>query len=293
MPDLRALLETIAQGFANARSLDIESRTNARREAQLLAAAVLNVSPGELSRRLHTAVSPADESAIAVAAERRKRGEPLAYATGWAAFRHLVLRVDHRVLIPRPETEVVVDAALAVSASRPGGIAVDVGTGSGAIALALAAEGRFDSVWGTDLSSDALCVASANRSALPPASAPVFFASGADFAPFPNQRARVIVSNPPYIAFDEAAVLPASVRDWEPPMALFAEDNGMACYEVLLAGARHHLEPDGWIVLEVDSRRAGATADRARHFGYVDIRIIKDLSNRDRVLVARHAVTVA
>lgn len=288
---MRALLTTVAQELAESDKVDPESRRNARREATLLAAAVLEVSPGELSRRLDTVPSPHERGAIDRAVRRRSRGEPLAYAVGTAAFRNLVLHVDARVLIPRPETEIVVDVVLALVDGLAGGLAVDIGTGSGAIALALATEGHFDAVWGTDVSSDALAVAETNRRLLPASAAPVTFACGTDFAPLPPQRARVIVSNPPYIAFDEAAALPASVRDWEPPLALFAADRGMARYEVLLAGAASHLEPAGWIVLEVDSRRATETATRAAHYGFADIRLVKDLSDRDRVLVARCAAT--
>ncbi len=288
---MRVLLAMVGQELAESDKLDPEARRNARREATLLVAAVLDVSPGELSRRLDTLPSPKERAAIGNAARRRSRGEPLAYAVGVAAFRDLVLHVDARVLIPRPETEIVVDVVLALTAGRAGGLAVDIGTGSGAIALALATEGHFDTVWGTDVSLDALAVAETNRRLLPASAAPVNFACGTDFAPLPQQLARVIVSNPPYIAFDEAAALPASVRDWEPPLALFAADRGMARYEVLLAGAASHLEPDGWIVLEVDSRRATETATRASHYGFADIRLVKDLSDRDRVLVARCIAT--
>ena len=288
MPDLRALLERIALQFANSASLDHESRQQARRESRLLAAAVLDVAPGTLTRRLDMPLAASEVEHIQRAADRRTRGEPLAYAVGTAAFRHLVLQVDHRVLIPRPETEIVVETVLAVTAARRGGLAVDIGTGSGAIALALASEGHFDEVWGTDVSSDALSVAESNRQCLAATASPVTFACGADFAPMPMRRARVIVSNPPYIAFDEAAALPASVRDWEPSVALFAGEQGMARYDVLLAGAPGHLEANGWVVLEVDSRRSDATARLAIAYGYVDVRLVKDLSNRDRVLVARH-----
>ena len=288
---MRTLLATVAHDLAESGWLDPESRRHARREASLIAAAVLDVSPGQLSRQLDTMPSPQERRAIERAARRRSRGEPLAYAVGTVAFRDLVLHVDARVLIPRPETEIVVDVVLAVTAGGAGGLAVDIGTGSGAIALALATEGRFHAVWGTDVSSDALAVAETNRRLLPASAAPVTLACGTDFAPLPRQRARVIVSNPPYIAFDEAAALPPSVRDWEPPLALFAADRGMARYEVLFAGAANHLEPDGWLVLEVDSRRANETAKRAEHYGFADIRLVKDLSDRDRVLVARCAAT--
>lgn len=289
---MRALLEEVTTLLGAATLLDAETRADARREAQLLVCGVLDCAPGELSQRLDRDVPFTQRDRILAAAHRRARGEPLAYCTGTAAFRHLVLHVDERVLIPRPETEVVVGEALRVTASQPGGIAVDIGTGSGAIALALASEGRFERVIATDVSADALDVARDNASQLPPGSAPVEFRAGTDVVPLNGVLARVIVSNPPYIAYDEAAALPASVRDWEPSTALFATDGGMARYDALLNGAAPHLEPDGWLVLETDSRRAGETMRRALQAGYRNARIMQDLSGRDRVLVLqRPAIT--
>ena len=232
----RQLLTQVAAKLADAAALEPDVRADAQREARLLVAGVQDWSPGQLAHQID-AVAPASAVPhVAAATARRVRGEPLAYAVGTAAFRHLTLQVDARVLIPRPETEVVVGEALAATADRPGGIAVDIGTGSGAIALALATEGRFDRVIATDISADALEVARANAAAIGGAT-PVEFRMGADLAPIHGVRARVLVSNPPYISFEEAAALPASVRDWEPATALFAADEGMARYAALLAGA--------------------------------------------------------
>lgn len=290
---MRALLAEVEQQLASSPSLDSDSRRDARRETRLLIASVLQWAPGDVARAL-TDVSPTPLSAeeiarIRHAAKRRANGEPMAYAVASAAFRHLDLYVDSRVLIPRPETEIVVDQVLALCASRAGGVAVDIGTGSGAIALALATEGRFDLVIATDISADALAVASGNAEVVKAPTA-VEFRHGADFAPLRGVQARVIVSNPPYIAYHEASALPNGVRNWEPPTALFAPDGGMARYNVLLAQAAGFLEPDGIIVLEVDARRAENTATVARHFGWEAVQLVKDLSGRDRVLVARKPV---
>jgi release factor glutamine methyltransferase len=283
---MRALLDEIAQRLASSPHLDHETRADSRRESRLLAAAVLRCAPGDIARRLEEVVSERERDQLLAAVDRRTRGEPLAYAVGTAPFRHLVLRVDGRVLIPRPETEDVVEAALRATSDRAGGIAVDIGTGSGAIALALATEGRFDRVIATDVSVDALEVARLNAEEIRP-QVPVEFRLGSDLSPLEGLRARVIVSNPPYIAYDEASDLPSSVRDWEPATALFAADGGMARYDVLLAESPRFLEPDGVVVLEVDARRAGETAARAERLGWLDIRILRDLSGRERVLVAR------
>lgn len=287
---LREVVTRVVALLADADRLEPEVRQDAAREGRQLVAAVLGLSPGELAQRLvrPPAVTPPQAEAIERALHRRLRGEPLAYAVGSAAFRDLVLQVDQRVLIPRPETEVVVGEALRVTTSRPGGVAIDIGTGSGAIALSLATEGRFDRVIATDVSADALAVAADNAERLGGrAHAPVEFRLGADLAPVTQERARVLVANPPYIAYGEAAALPPSVRDWEPPLALLAPDDGMARYRAIMAGIRAVLEPGGWLVCEVDARRAGLTADLARDAGMEQVQIVNDLAGRDRVLVAK------
>lgn len=261
-----------------------------RDEARHLLSLMLDCSPAALSMKAGDEVSAALAESILRAAGRRQRGEPLAYCAGKAAFRDLVLHVDARVLIPRPETEILVDEVLRISKEHPGGTAVDVGTGSGAIALALASEGRFDRVIATDASRDALDVARINMNALPPRSSPVELRHGSGLSPLNDLRARVLASNPPYIAYDEAPALPASVRNWEPPLALFADNGGMAMYDLLLDRAPDYLERGGWVVLEVDARRAAQTASRAELTGrYSGVRLVRDLTGRDRVLVARCA----
>jgi len=272
------------------------------REAREILATVLNISPGDVSRRGNEFVNRDTAARALRIVTRRSTGEPLAYALGSAAFRYLDLFVDSRVLIPRPETEIVVEQALRVTADSPGGLAVDIGTGSGAIALSLATEGRFARVIATDLSPDALSVArlnadrtlhsgfgqAADHTTPARTAAPIEFRQGADFEPLQGIKAQVIVSNPPYIAWEEAGELPASVRDWEPHLALFANDLGMARYDVLLAGASSHLVPGGWLVLEVDSRRADETARRATANGrYTHVELVRDLTGRHRVLLAR------
>ncbi|MEP6781777.1 MAG: peptide chain release factor N(5)-glutamine methyltransferase [Gemmatimonadaceae bacterium] len=270
--------------------LDVaEAAVQRSRESREILSAVMALSPGDVSRASDQELEPAIAQRALAAALRRSRGEPLAYCVGSAAFRHLVLQVDSRVLIPRPETEIVVAEALKVAALNPGGIAIDIGTGSGAIAISLATEGNFDFVIATDLSPDALVVATDNANRIVGKSRQLEFRQGGDFEPLSGVKARVIVSNPPYISPDERSLLPASVRDWEPPMALFAAEGGMARYDALLAGAPDHLENGGWLVLEVDSQRAGETARRARNdTRYSQVRLVRDLAGRDRVLVAQY-----
>jgi release factor glutamine methyltransferase len=181
-----------------------------------------------------------------------------------------------------------VDEVLRISNAEPGGIFVDIGTGSGAIALSVASEGRFNHVIATDVSTDALAVARQNCERVESLRTRVEFRSGSGLEPIEGVQAHVLASNPPYIAYEEANDLPPDVRDWEPPLALFAADGGMAMYDLLLRDAPKYLEARGWLVLEVDSRRARETASRAVTTGYYsDVELVQDLTGRDRVLVAR------
>lgn len=222
------------------------------------------------------------------AAAQRARGAPLQYAAGVATFRHLTLAVDERVLIPRPETELLVDLVLRDSANA-GGTVVDVGTGSGAIALALASEGRYERVIATDVSRDALDVARENvRRQGVALRAPVELRLGSLLGPVAERGVRVVVSNPPYIGLDEAAALPGAVRDWEPAVALFSGRGGMATIAALVRDAAPALAPGGMLALEVDARRASRAAElAAAHGGYDRIRLELDLTGRERFVVAR------
>jgi release factor glutamine methyltransferase len=262
---------------------------DAAREARDLLAALCDMPRHwPLTERASLTTPDLRRRAVA-AAERRATGAPLPYAAGRAAFRHLTLDVDERVLIPRPETEQLVDLVLERTQRVRGGVVVDVGTGSGAIALALANEGPFDLVIGTDVSRDAIDVASQNaRRCAGVLRAPVELRQGSLLDPVPERGLRAVVSNPPYIAYDEAASLPASVRDWEPAVALFAGNNGMAVIAALLRDAAPRLEPAGLLALEVDVRRASTAAElAASHGGYDGVEVLLDLTGRERFVVAR------
>jgi release factor glutamine methyltransferase len=223
------------------------------------------------------------------AAERRAKGAPMQYAAGQAAFRHLTLDVDERVLIPRPETERLVDLVLEALRDRPGGILVDVGTGSGAIALALASEWRAERIIGTDVSLDALAVARANAARYAPRlRTPVELRAGSLLAAVHERPVRAVVSNPPYISWHERDALPASVRDWEPAVALFSEGDGLAVTARLVREAGAALESGGLLALEVDVRRASVVAELvATHGAYDQVQVVLDLTGRERFVVAR------
>jgi release factor glutamine methyltransferase len=166
---------------------------------------------------------------------------------------------------------------------------VDVGTGSGAIALALASEGTFARVIATDVSLDALAVAGANvRRCAAVLRVPVELRHGSLLGPVPERGLRAVVSNPPYIALDEAASLPVAVRDWEPAVALFSGGAGMAAIAAVIREAAVALAPGGLLALEVDARRASLAAElAASHGGYERVRVELDLTGRERFVVAR------
>jgi release factor glutamine methyltransferase len=278
-----ALVEELAATLARA------GVAEPRREATDAIAAVLNAPRFWALAHADEAIDAEPARALRSAIACRAAGAPFAYAVGRAPFRHLTLAVDERVLIPRAETEELVQVVLDTTAETPGGIAVDLGTGSGAIALALAQEGRFDRVIATDVSEGAIAVARGNAAALGALlRTPVEMRAGAWFAPVDGVRARVVVSNPPYIALDEAAALPASVRDWEPPVALFSAHSGMRDLACIIRGAPAVLEAGGWLALEVDSRRASLAAELALADGrYRNVSVRLDLAGRERILVAR------
>lgn len=260
----------------------------ARAEARDLIAGVLDQPRFWPTAHQLDELTEHQEGTIRAAAERRAQGMPIQYALGRAAFRHLTLQVDPRVLIPRPETELLVDLVLAAQRGGKGRI-VDVGTGSGAIALAIAAEGSFDEVHAIDLSADALKVATANLEAIPEEKrAKVTFHEGSLLKPVQGTLFDTVVSNPPYISMSERAEMPALVRDWEPSMALFSGDAGMWAIRALVPQAAEALVTGGLLAMEVDSRRADLAAAAVRDDGrFTDIEIRLDLTGRPRFVVAR------
>ena len=259
---------------------------DAPQEARDIVAAVVDMPRFWPSMNREASLDPETCARAWEAARRRARGTPFAYAVGRAAFRHLTLDVDERVLIPRQETEVLVECILARVRH---GLAIDIGTGSGAVALALATEGQYRRVIATDVSREALDCARANVARLSTAlRAPVELRQGSLLAPLRGERAAVLTSNPPYIAYDEAAMLPASVRDWEPPVALFAPRNGMAMIETIIRDGADVLEPGGLLALEIDTRRASLAAEMAMSDGrYGEVSVERDLAGRERILLAR------
>jgi release factor glutamine methyltransferase len=270
----------------------------ARHEARFIADEVLGGSRADAA-----AVPPEAASAARAMAARRRAGEPLQYVFGHWPFRGLDLVLDARVLIPRPETEQVVEVALAEGRHlrRPGDgslVVVDAGTGSGAVALAVATELAGSTVLATEVSSDALVVAAANleRVRADHPEVDVELLAGSWLQPLPPDlrgRVQLVVSNPPYVSEPEWHGLPAEVRA-EPYGALVAAVGsdgtpGLADIEAILAQAGGWLARPGCAVLELAPHQADAASRAAVALGYDEVRVEPDLAGRPRALVAARA----
>ena len=219
--------------------------------------------------------------------ERREAGEPLQYVLERWPFRRLELFVDRRVLVPRPETEVVVDAVLEEHV-RVGGPVVDLGTGSGAIALSVAVERPGTEVWGVERSPGALAVARANCTGLGRRAGSVRLVEGDWYSPLPDEMRHgvgVVVSNPPYVTASEP--LPAEVEQWEPLEALRSGADGLDDIRQIVADAPAWLAAGGALVIEHAPSQAQATRELALAAGFDSVRTGVDLTGRDRFLVAR------
>jgi release factor glutamine methyltransferase len=288
MPAVRSVGDELA---AAAESLECAGLVDPRREALVIWAALADLDMGQLVLEQR---EPADRSTVdrfAAALARRAAGEPLAYVIRLAGFRTLELAVDSRVLIPRPETEGLVEHVLAWGARRSAGRAdswgtvVDVGTGSGCVALSLAVEGRFGRIIATDTSAAALDVARLNCTMVRPATA-IEFRLGSGIDPLRGIMADVIVSNPPYLTSSEFAALDRCVRDYEPRAALVGGADGMQHIRSLLFGASSAVAAGGLLAIEIDCIRAGLALRLAREAGWHDARVEVDLFARPRYLLA-------
>lgn len=273
----RALL---AEAVASFQSAGIATP---RREARRLWTDLLAEPPGHAVLHAGEPVPVEQAERFLRAVARRAAGEPLAYVTGWTGFRHLTLRCDARALIPRPETEGLVELVLA---RAPSGRVADIGTGTGCIALSLATEGRYDQVLATDRSAPALALAAENAREV---GARVSLTCCDLCTPLEEGSFDALVANPPYLTEGEYAELDPSVRTWEPAAALVSGPDGLGTTARLLDAGRAVLRPGGWLALEVDCMRAGEVAHRACALGWSDVAVHADLFGRERFVLARRS----
>jgi release factor glutamine methyltransferase len=246
-----------------------------RLDAEVLLADALRCTRADLFAQGDRAMTEDEMGRFRSLAARRLDGEPVAYLVGRRDFRWLSLAVDPRVLIPRPETEHLVEAALSLPS---GARVVDVGTGSGAVALALASERPDLEVVAVDVSADALDVARANAAALGLA---VTFAGG-DLLDEVAGRVDAVVSNPPYVK--DGDELPRDVAAFEPSLALRAGPDGLDVIRRLVPAAAARAP---FLALEVGAGQAGAVAELCRAAGYAEIEVVPDLAGIERVVVGR------
>ena len=263
---------------ATSRDLERAGVDTPRLDAELLVTHALGLSRLELYTSLDRQLGERELAALDPLVRRRVRREPLAYVLGEWGFRRLTLRTDARALVPRPETEIVVDRALAAIAGCAAPRVVDVGTGSGAIALAIADEHPSAVVTATDVSAGALALARENAARL---GLEVEFVETSLLAgqtgPFD-----LVVSNPPYVGEAEVPSLPPEVRDFEPRVAVVG-----ALAAELAAAARAVLVPGGALVLESHSEHAREVAAAVAELGYREATIGRDLTGAERVVEAR------
>jgi release factor glutamine methyltransferase len=258
----------------------------ARRDAELLLRHLLQHERAALlarwNERLHE-----DEAAEYVAfLERRHKGEPIQYITGEASFYGLTFHVTPAVLIPRPETEHLVEKVIALCRGVERPRIVDVGAGSGAIAVALAHELPQAQVTATDISVEALAIAKENAKRNN-VTERVRFLQGDLLAPIAAERFDVVASNPPYVSSGDRASLDVEVRDYEPETALFAGPDGLAVYRRLIPQAAGVLVPGGHIVLEIGYDQRDAISHLLTATGFEDVEVVPDLQGIARVAVAR------
>lgn len=264
---------------------DTAAQLGSRPEARWMLEVACNLDGAEFDASLDLALTERMVAHLDSMLARRRSGEPLQYVLGRWAFRHLDLFVDERVLIPRPETELVAGRAIELAKQFAPRRVVDLGTGSGAIGLSLASELPLDSteVWLTDHSTDALDVARANLAGIGRAGTNVRIAAGDWYDALPDGLTfDVIVSNPPYVAAGSDD-LDASVRDWEPHDALFAGDDGLDDYRRIITAAGKWLNPGGCLVLEIGADQGAEVRELMETAGFADLTIEQDLAGHDRI----------
>lgn len=261
-----------------------------RRSAEWLLSAATGLSRIELYAYHDRPLTPEERDILRAGVKRRAAGEPLQYVTGEVAFRHVVLKVGPGVLIPRPETEVLVGEVLDAIANVPEPLVADICTGSGCIAVSVAQENPRARVYASDIDTGAAAMALANAERLG-LDERVTVAEGDLCAPLPGElagRFTVIAANPPYIPSADVPTLPAEVAGFEPHLALDGGPDGLDIFRRLALEARHWLAPDGWLIVELDERRVQTAAAEAVQY-YQEVRVVRDLTGRDRILIARRA----
>ncbi len=271
---------TVGAARRAARALLSEASGTAALDADLLLSEALSLDRGMLELIESTELSADQEESFKHLLQRRMAGEPVAYITGSKAFWTIDLKVSSATLVPRPETELVVERALHHCRSRHNPMIADLGTGSGCIAFALADELPHALITATDLSNEALEVAERNRAALGLGN--VEFRRGCWTEALPNRQFDVIAANPPYIA-DNDPCLKNRFMQFEPQIALNGGREGFESIQSILMGVREFLKPGGWLVIEHGCSQGSSVRERFAASGFNDCETYQDLAGLDRV----------
>jgi len=259
----------------------------ARLTAEVLLAHVLKKERIHLYVNHDQPLTPAERETFKALLRSRVQGTPTQYLTGRQEFWSMEFAVAPGILIPRPETEHLVEAAIERVKTLESPSIVDIGTGSGAIAISLHKELPHAAISACDISETALNIARRNAETLFPDGHQITFVQGDLFAPFAGQMFDLIVSNPPYISTEEYAGLAREIREHEPPTALLAGVDGLDVYRRLIADAANYLRPSGWLLLEIGNTQAEAVTQLCKESGLTVEQVIKDYAGLDRVVAAK------
>ncbi len=249
-----------------------------RLDAQLLLATILGISRSALIARSLDSISDSTQQAFSRLVVRRQQGTPIAYLTGTREFWSMNLRVSPAVLVPRPETETLVEVALRLLPPYANAAVLDLGTGSGAIALAIANERPQAHITAVDISMNALAIARENSRQF--GFTRIHWRQGSWFDATPGQRFDLIVSNPPYVASNDPSL---KLLKAEPSIALSPGPSGLEAFNLIVAGAASHLNKSGWLILEHGCAQAGDIVTLLKKHGFTAIETHLDFSNKPRV----------
>ena len=277
-------LPTIKKAIQDACSELAGTSDTSRLDSEILLAHALDCDRTYLHTWPERTLTSKQQQTFQQLIERRLTGEPIAYITGNREFWDMTLQVTPDTLIPRPETELLVETVLKIVPANATWNIADLGTGSGAIALAIARQRPGCQVTATDTSAKALAVAEKNANRYDVKN--VRFVEGHWFQPIENDHFQVIVSNPPYVHPDDPHLQEGDLR-FEPTQALQSIPDGMRDIRIITNAARGHLLPPGWLILEHGYNQGQATMNRFRELGYENVSVVEDLSHNERICIGK------
>lgn len=277
-------LPTIKEALQDAQARLADTSGSAQLDAEVLLAHAIESNRTYLHTWPDKKLTPEQQQTFQQLIKQRLNGVPVAYITGYREFWDMTLQVTQDTLIPRPETELMVEMVLEKIPPDAQWNIADLGTGSGAIALAIARERPGCQVTATDSSAAALAVAKANAQRLNISN--VRFIEGHWFQPIENDQFEIIVSNPPYVHPSDPHLQKGDLR-FEPTQALQSIPDGLRDIRIISNAARGHLTPPGWLILEHGFDQGTAVMERLQELGYEDVTVVDDLSHNERICIGK------